>query len=129
MNLFDKEGLDIVVTCASGIEKVLKSEVKRLGYPELPVLDGELVLKGDASAIAKLNLNLRTADRVYIKLAEFPVLSFDDLYDGVRAIDWRSILTKDANVSVDEVAAECGFNSMMTFYRAYKKVYQKTPRR
>lgn len=101
MNLFEKPDLDIVVTCASGIEKVLKSEIKRLTGFDVPVLNGELSLKGDGALIAKLNLNLRTADRVFVKLNEFPVATFDDLYDGVYSVDWKSILPDDAAVLVD----------------------------
>ena len=52
-----------------------------------------------------------------------------DFVNRLRVRYAHNRLTKDANVSVDDVAIECGFNSMMTFYRAYKKVYQKTPRR
>lgn len=101
MNVFESDNLSIVLTCASGVEKVLKSEVKRLGYGEVPVVDGELSLTADAQAVAKLNLNLRTADRVYIRLKKFSVLSFDDLYDGVYSIDWKSVLTKNAKVIVN----------------------------
>ena len=101
MNFFDKLDLDLVVTCAGGVEKVLKSEVKRLTGEDFPVLDGELSLKGDGQLLTKLNLCLRTADRVFIKLGAFPVLSFDDLYDGVYAIDWKNILPKDARIVVN----------------------------
>lgn len=101
MGFFDKLDLDLVLTCAGGVEKVLKSEVKRLTGEDFPVLDGELSLKGDGNLLTKLNLNLRTADRVFIKLGSFPVLSFDDLYDGVYAIDWKNILPKDARIVVN----------------------------
>ena len=101
MNLFDKTDMDIVVTCASGIEKVLKSEVKRLFKKDVPAINGELCFKGDGLTVAKLNLNLRTADRVYIKLAEFTALSFDDLFDGVYSIDWRDIIPGNANIVVN----------------------------
>lgn len=101
MNLFDNKSLDIVVTCASGVEKVLKSEIKRLLGVDAPAVNGEINLKGDGYALAKLNLNLRTADRVFVKLAEFNVQSFDDLFNGVNAIAWGEIIPKTARVIVN----------------------------
>lgn len=101
MSLFQSGRLDIVLSCASGVEKVLKSEVDRLGYGLNPAINGELCLTGDALAVARLNLNLRTADRVYIRLAKFPCTTFDDLYDGVYAVDWKSVLSHSAKVLVN----------------------------
>ena len=58
------EKLNITLTCASGVEKVLKSELKRLGYQDAPVINGALSLDGTIEDVAKLNVFLRTADRV-----------------------------------------------------------------
>ena len=79
----------------------LKSEIKRLLGVDAPAVNGEINLKGDGYALAKLNLNLRTADRVFIKLAEFNVQSFDDLFGGVSAIAWGEIIPKTARVIVN----------------------------
>ena len=101
MSLFQSNSLDIVLSYASGVEKVLKSEVDRLGYGLNPAINGELCLTADALAVARLNLNLRTADRVYIRLAKFPCLTFDNLYDGVYAVDWKNVLPLNAKVLVN----------------------------
>ena len=70
-------------------------------YGDVPAVNGEMCFRGDALAIARLNLNLRTADRVYIRLAKFPATTFDDLYDGVYTIDWKGVLSKTARVIVN----------------------------
>lgn len=94
--------LNICITCASGVEKVLKSELKRLGYGEnFPVVNGALDLQGSAFDVAKLNLNLRTADRVYVKVKEFGVQTFDQLFDGVKTIAWENYFPKNAYVTVN----------------------------
>jgi len=96
------EKLNIDLTCASGVEKTLKSELKRLGYGEnLPAVNGTLSLTGNLQDVARLNLNLRTADRVYIKVKEFSVDNFDDLFDGVKEIEWENYLPEDAKVVVN----------------------------
>lgn len=78
------EKFDITVTTASGVEKVVKSELLRLGYGEVPAVNGALTFTGDALAVARCNLFLRCADRVYIKLKEFTATTFDELFDGVK---------------------------------------------
>ncbi len=93
--------LDLVITCASGVEKVTKSELKRLGYEDCPAVNGALTFSGTPLDVARCNINLRTADRVYIKIKEFEVQTFDQLFDGVSAIRWEDYLPQDACVVVN----------------------------
>ncbi|MBQ4097881.1 MAG: class I SAM-dependent RNA methyltransferase [Clostridia bacterium] len=95
------EKLDITITCASGVEKVVKSELVRLGYDNVPAINGGFSLSGSKLDVARLNINLRAADRVYIKLKEFPVLTFDDLFDGVKSINWENYICSDGKVLVN----------------------------
>ncbi len=92
---------DITLTCASGTEKVVKSELLRLGYPSAPAINGALSFSGDQLAVARCNINLRAVDRVYIKIAEFPADNFDSLFDGVYAVEWQRFLPKDADIRVN----------------------------
>lgn len=93
--------LNISVTCASGIEKVVKSELKRLGYESAPALNGALSFSGSMLDVARLNVFLRAADRVYVKLAEFPVDTFDDLYEGVKSIRLEEYFPCSARILVN----------------------------
>lgn len=93
--------LEIMITCASGVEKVTKSELKRLGYEDCPAINGALTFSGTSLDIARCNLNLRTADRVYIKLYEFEARDFDCLFEGVKSIRWEDYLPEDALVIVN----------------------------
>ena len=93
--------MDITLTCASGVEKALKSELKRLGYEDVPAVNGTLTLNATCYDVARLNLFLRTADRVYIKTAEFTADNFDALYEGVKAVRWEDYLPKDAQIWVN----------------------------
>ena len=95
------EKLNITLTCASGVEKVLKSELIRLGYADAPAINGALTLSGSPLDIARLNVNLRTADRVYISVADFFADNFDDLFDGVNSVRWEDYLPKDARFPVN----------------------------
>ncbi len=99
-DFFDSK-LNICIFTASGVEKALKSELYRLGYGDVPVINGEAKIVGNLKDVAKLNLNLRTADRIYVLLNEFTCQTFDELFDGVHKIDWGDILPKNALFSVD----------------------------
>ena len=92
---------EITVTCASGVEKVLKSELNRLGYQDVPAINGALTFSGDLNAVAKCNLNLRTADRVYIKIATFTAEDFDCLYEGTKSVRWEDYLPIDSKILVN----------------------------
>lgn len=92
---------NITVTCASGSEKVLKSELERLGYQSAPAINGAITFEGDISAVARCNINLRTADRVYVKLATFTAETFDDLFEGVKKIAWADVIPKDGKILVN----------------------------
>lgn len=93
--------LDISLSCASGVERVLKGELKRLGLPEAPSINGLTTFSGSALDVARLNVNLRTADRVYIKLGEFNATTFDQLFDGVSAIAFERFIPSDAKIVVN----------------------------
>ena len=91
----------IYLTCAAGLEKALKGELKRLNYGEPPAENGAFSVIGSFSDAVRFNVNLRTADRVYIELKEFSVLSFDDLFDGVYSVPFESFMPKTALITVD----------------------------
>lgn len=93
----------LVALCAVGAEKILGNEIKHLGYKLVSNAPGRVTFSGDDDALFRTNLCLRTADRVYLQLAEYNALNFDDLYDGTFAINWQDFLKKDSRIVVDKV--------------------------
>ncbi|TDQ41475.1 THUMP domain-containing class I SAM-dependent RNA methyltransferase [Aureibacillus halotolerans] len=86
----------IICTTAMGLEAVAKNEIKQLGYPEAISENGRVVLQGSAKDVAKLNLWLRTVDRVKLLVGRFEATSFDDLFEGTKALSWEAYLPFDA---------------------------------
>ena len=113
--------VDITLSVASGVESVLKKELLRLGYPSAPAVNGAITFSGDLSAVARCNLNLRTADRVYIKLAEFQALSFDDLFDGVREIEWERYVDINGKILVNGKCVKSKLFSITDCQKLVKK--------
>lgn len=93
----------LVALCAVGAERILGNEIKHLGYKLKGNAPGRVAFTGDDDALFKANLCLRTADRVYLQLAEYDALDFDVLYDGTYAVAWQDFLRKDSRVIVDKV--------------------------
>lgn len=90
---------NIVATCAFGLESITARELQQLGY-ETKNENGLVRFRGDASAIARANLWLRTAERVYVELAQFEATTFEELFQGTRAIAWEEFLPRDAQFPV-----------------------------
>ncbi len=89
-----------IVTSSFGLEKMTKRELTNLGYEILSVENGAIEVEGGLMAIADLNINLRTADKVFLKLAEFEARTFDELFEKVYSINWEEYLSEGAKFPV-----------------------------
>lgn len=87
---------ELYAPCHFGLESVLKREIIDLGYEVSKVEDGRVYFLGDAEAIARANIGLRTTERILIKVGEFKATSFDELFEKTKALDWAEYLPEDA---------------------------------
>ncbi|MFD1432909.1 THUMP domain-containing class I SAM-dependent RNA methyltransferase [Lacticaseibacillus yichunensis] len=85
----------LLATMAAGLESLTTKELQDLGY-KTRTENGKVYFDGDESAIATANIWLRTADRIKIVVGQFQALSFDDLFEGVKALPWDQYLPMDA---------------------------------
>lgn len=92
--------------CHFGLEAVLKKEVTRLGYEIVRVNDGRVTFKGDIGAICRANIFLRTTERVQLCVGRFKAYSFDDLFEGTKALAWEEFLPKDARFWVTKATTK-----------------------
>ena len=76
---------ELIAPCHFGLESVLKKEIYELGYEIISVEDGKVTFEGDAEAICRANINLRTAERVLLKVGQFNAVTFTDLFDQTIA--------------------------------------------
>ncbi|MBN1870289.1 MAG: class I SAM-dependent RNA methyltransferase [Candidatus Omnitrophica bacterium] len=90
----------LMVTSAFGLEAVVKRELQTLGFKDLIVLDGKIEFQATLEDIPMLNIWLRSADRVLLKLAEFKAEDFDQLFDQTKALPWDHWIPKDAKITV-----------------------------
>lgn len=90
----------LIATTTFGIEAITAKELKALGYEDLKVENGRVEFEGDEMDIAIANTWLRTAERVFIKVAEFKAESFEELFNGAVAVDWASYIPVDGKMHV-----------------------------
>jgi putative N6-adenine-specific DNA methylase len=89
--------LELIATATFGLEAVVRREVEALGFKITGREDGRITYVTNEAGLARSNLWLRCADRVLLKLGEFDALTFEDLFQGVRAIAWETLIPQDGN--------------------------------
>lgn len=87
--------LELVATCLFGLEHLLGEEIEALGYERISTIDGRITFLGDEEAIALSNIFLRYAERVFIKLGSFRAETFEELFEGTRALNWCDFIGRD----------------------------------
>ena len=85
----------LVAPCHFGLEAVLKREITDLGYEITQVEDGRVTFEGDAEAICRANVGLRTAERVLMQVGRFKAETFDELFENTKALEWENLIPKN----------------------------------
>ena len=87
--------MELVATCLFGLEKQLGEEIDALGCRRIDTMDGRVTFEGTEADIARANVRLRLAERIFIKVGAFPARSFTELFDGVRALPFEDFIGPD----------------------------------
>lgn len=89
------ELFELITPCHFGMESVLKREITDLGYDITAVEDGKVTFAGDAEAVARANIGLRTTERVLLKAGEFKAVTYEELFEATKAIPWEDYIPRD----------------------------------
>lgn len=92
---------ELIATAAFGVESLVGRELAQLGYSRQKIENGRVVFWGDERAICRTNLWLRHAERVLIKVGEFKATTFEELFQGTKALPWPDWLPEKANFPVE----------------------------
>ncbi len=111
---------EIVVATAFGIESVTKRELQRLGI-DCPCIGGRFYFEGDYSLVMKLNMFLRTAERVFIRLGNFHASSFDELFDNIKTLDLKNFIPKNGKVTVKAKCVDSALHALSATESIAKK--------
>lgn len=97
--------MELIAPCHFGLEAVLKREILDLGYDISEVEDGRVGFWGDAEAICRANIFLRTAERVLLKVGSFKATSYEELFENTRALDWENYIPENGKFWVAKAAS------------------------
>ena len=86
---------ELIAPCHFGLESVLKREIYDLGYDISSVEDGKVTFVGDSEAICRANINLRTTERILIKVGQFKAETFTELFDKTKDLEWEKFIPKN----------------------------------
>ena len=89
------ERFELIAPCHFGLEAVMKREILDLGYEVSQVEDGRVTFIGDAEAVCRANIFLRTTERILLKVGSFKAETFEELFQGTRAIPWEQYIPRD----------------------------------
>ena len=97
--------LELIAPCHFGLEAVLKKEIIALGYEITRVEDGRVMFRGDAEAICRANVFLRTAERVLVQAGRIHAETFDELFERTKALPWERFIPEDGKFWVAKASS------------------------
>ncbi len=115
------EDLNFAVPTLFGLEGLCADEMRRLGLPGVRAENGRVLCRGTAADLARLNLDLRTGERVLLVLGSFPAEDFDALFEGTRALPWERFIPRDGQFPVKGHALDSALRSVPACQSIVKK--------
>lgn len=100
-----KDVFELIAPCHFGMEAVLKREILDLGYDITSVDNGKVAFAADAEGICRANIFLRTTERILLKVSEFRAETFDELFEGIRAIAWDQYIPENGKFWVTKASS------------------------
>lgn len=111
-----------VATCMFGLEHSLGSELDALGLERTLTMDGRVIFRGTPADACRANINLRTAERVYLLVGDpFPAPTFDALFEGCRALPWEALIGRNDAFPVSGHSVKSALTSIPDCQKIIKK--------
>lgn len=112
---------DIIASTTFGMEYVVKKEAQKLDFSNIEVSNGQVRFEGGFKDIAKANIYLRSAERVYLLVGEFEATDFDMLYERTKDLNWSELMPKSAEFPVSGNSVKSELHSVSTCQSIIKK--------
>jgi len=113
---------ELMAPCHFGLESCTKREITELGCPVTEVTDGRVSFTGSELDICRANINLRTTERILLKVGDFEAYTWDELFEKTRSINWEDYIPWDANFYVAKASS---VKSKLFSPRDFQTIIQK----
>ncbi len=113
--------LELCVPCLLGLEGPIADELRRMGMDNVRAENGRVYFSGGGEAVAKANIGLRIGERVLVELGRFKAVTFDQLFEGVKALPWETLIPKDGAFPVKGFSLDSQLFSVSDCQKIIKK--------
>jgi putative N6-adenine-specific DNA methylase len=118
---YNMDRIKFEIPCYLGVEKLVADELKKLNMAEVHAENGRVNCLGTLADIPRLNLNLRVGARVLMVLSEFTATTFEELFQGVKAIPWQDWIPKEGEFPVKGYSLNSQLHSVPACQSIVKK--------
>lgn len=115
------EQFRFVIPTLFGLEGLCAGELRRLGLEQVEAENGRVFCTGTALDLVRLNLNVRTGERVLVVLGSFPAPTFDALFEGTRALPWEALIPREGTFPVQGYSLNSALHSVPACQAIVKK--------
>ena len=115
------EQLQFCAPCLFGLEGILGDELKRMGAQNVRPQNGRVLFDGDEAMLARANINSRYAERIQLLVGQFRAVTFDQLFEGVKALPWERFIGKTDRFPVKGWALQSALHSVPDCQSIVKK--------
>ncbi|MCP4423102.1 MAG: class I SAM-dependent RNA methyltransferase [Chloroflexi bacterium] len=119
--MLSENKITLIAVMKFGLESIVKNEILALGFGGIRVSDGKIEFDATLEDIPRANLWLRCADRLFLKMGQFPALTFDELFEQTKALPWESLITADGKFTVNAKAVKSTLRSVRSCQSIVKK--------
>ena len=92
--------LQFAIPTLFGLESLVADELRRLNLADVQAENGRVLCRGTMADIPRINLNLRTGERLLLVLGSFPAPTFEALFQGVRNLPWEQFIPQNGQFPV-----------------------------
>ncbi len=115
------DNITLIATAKFGLEKIVKNELKALGFSQLAGGEGKVEFAAAWRDVPRTNLWLRCADRALLKMGEFTAVAFDELFEQTKAIPWEELIPVDGRFPVSAKTVKSTLHSPRSCQAIVKK--------
>ena len=87
--------LELLIPTLFGLEGLCADELRRLGLPQVKAENGRVCCKARPEDIPRVNLNLRTGERVLLVVGRYHAADFEALFEGAKALPWEDFIPRE----------------------------------
>ena len=113
--------LELLIPTLFGLEGLCAEELRRLGLPEVKAENGRVGCKARPADIPRVNLNLRTGERVLLVVGRYHAADFEALFEGAKALPWEEFIPREGAFPVKGYSLNSQLHALPAIQSVLKK--------